>query len=149
MVGALAVRDLILLALAIGATIVDLRERRVPNRLLLVGAVLLLLDAALGGFLVSSAIGGAVLGVFGGLLALVGSLGRLGGLGMGDVKYLAVIGLGLGLSKGVEAFVVAAVVGGGVALALMLSRRARASDMMPYAPFLALGSLVALLLPGR
>lgn len=145
MFGSLTIRDLILLALAIGATVMDLRERRIPNHLLLFGAVLLLLDSALGGFLVSSVVGGAVLGALGIALALVGGLGKSGGLGMGDVKYLAVIGLGLGVQGGLMAFVVAALAGGAVALALMLLRRVRATDAIPYAPFLALGSLVALL----
>ena len=149
MVRALLVRDLILLMLAVGATVMDLRERRVPNRLLLFGAVLLLLDAALGGFIVSSVVGGAVLGALGVALALVGGLGKGGGLGMGDVKYLAVIGIALGVQGGLMAFVVAALTGGVVALALMLLRRVRATDAIPYAPYLALGSLVALLLPGR
>ncbi|WP_159716962.1 prepilin peptidase [Actinomyces marmotae] len=68
------------------------------------------------------------------------------GLGLGDVKLCAVIGLWLGW-YGVSAFVlglwVGVMVGGVAALALLISRRASRKDPMAYGPYLILGSFMA------
>jgi Flp pilus assembly protein protease CpaA len=85
------------------AAIYDLRTGLIPNRLVLAGALLLLpLIAAVAQGALGRASVSLVLGVV--LVSLVPALlYRLGGLGGGDVKLLAVVGAALGPQRGLEA----------------------------------------------
>jgi leader peptidase (prepilin peptidase)/N-methyltransferase len=66
-------------------------------------------------------------------------------MGMGDVKLAGVMGLYLGRLV-IPAFLIAFVVGTVVGLALVARHGARSRKVgVPFAPFLALGGLVALL----
>ena len=83
----------------------------------------------------------AVTGVISLALALFGT-----GMGMGDVKLCAVIGLWLGwLNPWVLAFGLCAGVflGGIAALFLLVTRRASRKDPMAYGPYLITGALLA------
>jgi prepilin peptidase CpaA len=109
-----------LLATALAAAW-DLRLRRIPNWLTLgtltAGLVLNTGRAGLAGLLL------AVAGLFAaGFPALV--LFRLRAMGGGDVKLLAACGSLLGPSPGLELFLASAIVGGGMALATIVLRRA-------------------------
>jgi prepilin signal peptidase PulO-like enzyme (type II secretory pathway) len=137
--------DLVFIAMLAVVTVTDLRERRIPNRAL--GAAV-----ALGLPLLAASDPGALPGrvtaalVAGGAF-LVMALLRPGGFGLGDVKLIAAIGLFLG--PGVLAAVLVALLAGtlwGVALSVRYGGAA-AKMMLPFAPFLALGSLLALFTP--
>jgi leader peptidase (prepilin peptidase)/N-methyltransferase len=65
------------------------------------------------------------------------------GLGMGDVKMLAMIGAFLGWPLMVLTLVLASFVGSLVAVLLLVSRRADLQAALPFGTFLALGALVA------
>ncbi len=123
-------------------SVTDLRERRVPNRVLAAAVALglpLLAAAdptALPGRVAAAlAAGGAFL-----LLALW----RPDGFGMGDVKLIAAMGLFLG--PDVLGAVLVALLGGTlVGLALVIRAGAVAAKAtIPFAPFLALGGLLVL-----
>ena len=130
------------------AAVYDLRERRVPN------AVIVALLAAWplcgigqpGGWWARGLAGFMLVGAP--LLALA----LTAGLGMGDVKLGAVVGLYLGPGRGLLAVAAGTVVGGLVhALLVLLGRRTwtgRGSEV-PFAPFLALGALGATILGAR
>ena len=138
------------LALMLAIALIDARHRIVPNKLvypaLVVFAVAIgvgdLLD---GGVSFTSALIGLVaysLPLF--LVALIVP----GGLGMGDVKLTALIGLVLG-ALGLSLVAVAAGVGilaGGLgALTAMAVLRYGRKQQMPFGPFLAFGAAVALM----
>lgn len=87
--------------------------------------------------------------ILGGLLAFV-TLFLLavlvpGGMGMGDVKLAAFIGLIVGFPQIAFVLLLAFVLGGAVGGALLLSRRLHRGDRIPFGPFLTLASLVGLL----
>jgi len=138
------------LSVTVVFVISDLDHRRIPNRITypaIVGGVGLLglteLVAPNSGSVVRGLVAGAVaFGVF----LLLGILAR-GGLGMGDVKLMALVGLFLGyrgwdvLLLGV---VFGALAGGFPAIVLLLTRRAGRKDELPYGPPLILGAWVAL-----
>jgi leader peptidase (prepilin peptidase)/N-methyltransferase len=68
-----------------------------------------------------------------------------GGMGMGDVKLAAMLGLYLG--RGVAPAVLVALIGGVLAGALVIARKGAAEGRktaVPFGPFLALGGVVAL-----
>jgi leader peptidase (prepilin peptidase)/N-methyltransferase len=125
-------------------TVVDLEHRRVLNQLVLPALPLAALAAPLwpGLTLADSLLGG--LAGFGTLLLV--ALLRPGALGMGDVKLAALTGLLTGLSHLVTALLAAFIGGGAVAIVLLLTGRIGRRDALPFAPFLCLGTVVALLL---
>ena len=124
----------LLLALA---ALVDLREHKLPNRLLAVAFLVTAAGAlsALDGGLVVSALLGMVLA--GGLLLLV-RLGR--GVGMGDVKMAAVVGASTGSVALVAAPVAIAVAAASAGVFGLLAGRTR----LPLGPALWAGWAVAL-----
>lgn len=67
------------------------------------------------------------------------------GIGGGDVKLGAVIGLLVGYPGALIALWLAVVSGGLIAIGLVVLRKLGRKDRMPFGPFLALGALAALL----
>ena len=142
---------LVFAAAMVAVTVIDLEHSIVPNRVVastLAASVPLLalaalLDGAWSSF--ATAVAGA-LAAGGALLAV--NLASPRGMGMGDVKLALVLGLFLGwidlahvLLGMFLGFVLGAV--GGVVLIAMKRRTRR--DHVPFAPFLAGGSVIAVL----
>jgi leader peptidase (prepilin peptidase)/N-methyltransferase len=138
-----ALLGLALVLLLVPVTLIDLDHRIIPNKLMLVGAVaapaLVLLTAP--DDLAEHLIGAASAGGFF-LLAL---LAYPRGMGMGDVKLAAVLGLFLGRSVGPAVFI--ALLSGtliGVAVIARKGAQEGRKTAVPFGPFLALGAVVAL-----
>jgi leader peptidase (prepilin peptidase) / N-methyltransferase len=127
---------------AAACTPIDARRGIIPNRITYPTAAALLTLAAARGALAPSLLG--LLCVGGTLLMLYALTGRRG-LGLGDVKLGACIGLGLGPLAGTIALALAFVAGGTIGAWLLLTRRARAGDALAFGPFLAAGTLAAAL----
>ena len=142
--GAALPLDLLVLWLGLAAAAVDMRRRIIPNRLLLAAAALALLALLpLGGAAYLAGLLGAVLML--GIGFLIAWLGR-GGFGLGDVKYLGVAGLMLGWQRGLLTLFLAVLCGGLYAAGLLLTRRATGRDAFAFGPFIALASVVVVLL---
>jgi leader peptidase (prepilin peptidase) / N-methyltransferase len=138
------------------ATVIDLEFRIIPNRLTLrlplVLVSLLVCAAAIDGAwtdLRRALIAGVVVpGVMFGLSEGFRALRGQAGIGMGDVKLAISIGLVVGYLGGLHLVVfaygsmISAVV---IALALLLAGRARLATRIPFGPYLAIGSLLAVL----
>ncbi len=139
---AAAVLDASLVALLGLVTVSDLRNRLVPDGVLLAGllvaiAICLASDpGAVPERLLASLCAGGFL--------LAAALIRPDGMGLGDVKLAAV--LGFYLQAGViEAMVVAFAAGSVAGLVLLIRHGWPArSRTIPFAPFLAFGALIAL-----
>jgi leader peptidase (prepilin peptidase)/N-methyltransferase len=124
-------------------TLTDLERRIIPNRILLVAALLGVAIAAVAdpGSLPERAIAAAGAG---GLLFLA-ALAYPRGMGLGDVKLAAVMGLFLGRNVAPALFV-ALLSGSLVGLALIARHGASARKRaIPFGPFLALGGVAGLL----
>jgi leader peptidase (prepilin peptidase) / N-methyltransferase len=137
--------------LGIPLAVIDMRSRRLPDRLTIpafAGVIALLgagavADHELGHF--GQAIGGAA-ALAGFYLALM--VIRPGGMGLGDVKLAASVGAALAwagwqalLAGTFLAFVLAAVCG----LVLMAMGRATRGGQLPFGPFLLIGALAAII----
>ncbi|WP_270620322.1 prepilin peptidase, partial [Paenibacillus macerans] len=137
--GAWAV-GLLLTALAVLIAVTDLTARIIPNGALLCFGAALLAAVPLAG---SGPLWSHALGALGGsgLLLLVGALTPGRGMGMGDVKLLAVFGWAVGF-PGVLLALLAAAVTGAVAILLQqaLGRRQR-GQTLAFGPYLAFGTL--------
>lgn len=84
-------------------------------------------------------------GLFGGSVFLLLALISKGGFGGGDVKFMAALGIWLGLKYTVLVLLLSFLLGGlgsGVLLALGLKGR---KDYIPYGPFMALAAFLAIL----
>ncbi|MDI6874744.1 prepilin peptidase [Candidatus Solincola sp.] len=114
------VKAFLLWVLALSAAYFDFRWRKVPNRLILAGLICGAAAAAWGGR--SDLLRGGAGFLLGTALLLPFFL--LGGVGGGDVKSLAIIGLFTGPSLLLTSFFWGACAGGGIALLSLLARRA-------------------------
>lgn len=85
---------------------------------------------------------GALLG--GGLFLLIAIVSR-GGMGGGDIKFAAALGLWLGWKFTLLAVFLSFVFGGLGGMILLLLKRKGRKDMIPFGPFIALGAFVAML----
>lgn len=136
--------DLLLLTVVVPVAAIDLRRRLIPNAILLPAAITALTILALA-FPHGVAEHTVAAAAAGGLL-LAPALVRPEGMGMGDAKLAAVMGLCLGRSVAVA--MLAALVGGTAAGAIIVARRGlrrgrRAA--IPFGPFLAAGAVIAML----
>ena len=138
------VLGLVLVAFLVPIALIDLDHRIIPNRLTLPAAVLaVVLGTALDpGGQVERLIAGAAAGAVLGLPALLSPRG----MGMGDAKLIAVLGLYLGAAVA-PAFFVAFLVGTVVGIAIIARKGMLAGrkTALPFGPFLAIGGLVGAL----
>jgi leader peptidase (prepilin peptidase)/N-methyltransferase len=129
-------------ALVVVVTLTDLERRVIPNTVLAAGAVAAVAIAAIGdpGSLPDRAIASVAAGGFLLLVALIYPRG----MGMGDVKLAAVMGLYLGRSVA-PALLIGFAVGALVGIVMMARRGASArKQSIPFGPFLAMGGVIAL-----
>lgn len=130
-------------------TVIDLREHRLPNRLVgwlypigLAAAVGVAVDAGSPWPVTGALAGGLVL--FAGYYLLHR---RGGGMGGGDVKLAGALGLltgAWGWQAPILATALAFVAGGVTALALIAARRAHRRSRIAFGPFMLFGAWVAL-----
>ena len=140
-----------LLVCAVVLTWVDLREHRLPNRwtlALAVGGAVTLWGASIlqGGERLAPSLVGFV--GYPALMMLL-HLASRGGLGLGDVKVAAGLGLytgWLGWEAWAQAVFLGFVIGGVLALVMVLTRRATAKTRLAFGPPLMAGALAAVLL---
>jgi leader peptidase (prepilin peptidase) / N-methyltransferase len=133
---------LALVLLVVPVALIDLEHRIIPNKLTALGAVVALaLGLALDPsgepvrLIAAAAAGGAL---------LLAALAYPGGMGMGDVKLAAVLGLYLG--RDVAPAMLIALLAGVLVGALVIARKGASAGRktaLPFGPFLALGAIVA------
>lgn len=138
---------LVFCALLVMVTLTDLEQRVIPNSILATGAAIAVALVAVSD---PGSFGERAIAAFGGGgFLLAAALAYPKGMGMGDVKLAAVMGLYLG-SAVAPAILVAIVAGGLVGLGLMLRHGAEARKRaIPFGPFLAFGGVVGLLAGGE
>jgi leader peptidase (prepilin peptidase)/N-methyltransferase len=138
-----AVIGLVFVAMLAVVTLTDLERRTIPNKALLAGAILCVVIAAPTdlGDLPERAIAAAGAGALFFLVALAYPQG----MGLGDVKLAATMGLFLGRAVA-PAILAALLAGSAVGIWLILRHGAGARKMaIPFGPFLAFGGIVGLL----
>jgi leader peptidase (prepilin peptidase)/N-methyltransferase len=133
-----------LVLLLVPAAAIDLEYRIIPNKLTATGVVLaLVLGTALDpSGEPSRLIAGAAAGGF----FLLAALAYPGGMGMGDVKLAAMMGLFLGAA--VAPAILIALISGvavGAAIVARKGQKVGRKTAVPFGPFLALGGFVAVL----
>lgn len=124
-------------------SVIDLETRRLPNRIVLPSAALVLVARVASDPASWKAWLGASLVAF--ACFLVFALVFPSGLGMGDVKLALLLGAALGAA--VPSALVLGTLAGGVAGLVMLVRRGAQARgrLIPYGPFLAFGAIAIML----
>ena len=126
---------------------IDLEHQILPNSITLPGIVAGLIFSLAGPPGLRDAIIGVLLG--GGVLYAIAAgyylWRREEGLGMGDVKMLAMIGAFLGWQAVLLTLVLASLSGAVIGVAMMALQRGTMKYALPFGTFLALGALVAML----
>jgi leader peptidase (prepilin peptidase) / N-methyltransferase len=134
---------LVFVTMLVAVSLTDLERRIIPNKILAVAALIAIAivvvadPASLPERVIAAAAAGG--------LFFLAALAYPRGMGLGDVKLAATMGLFLGRDVG-PAILVALLAGSVVGLA-MIARRGSAArkQAIPFGPFLALGGMVGLL----
>jgi len=142
--GAQLVLGIVLVAFLVPLTLIDLELRLLPDRLTAPAAALaVVLGTALDP---SGELQRLVAAAAAGMFFFVAWYIRPGGMGFGDVKLAAVLGLFLGRAVAVALFT--ALIAGVLVGAVIMRRRGVAAGRktaVPFGPFLALGGVVGIL----
>lgn len=139
----------------VAVTFIDLEHQIIPDVITLGGLALFLLLALLGDFvpridwpigsrdaLIGAAFGA---GVIGAIMAVYYLVTRNEGMGMGDLKLLAMTGALVGWRGVFLTLTLGSMAGTLLALPMMLLGRADRKTAIPFGPFLALGVYITLL----
>ena len=134
---------------------IDLKEQVIINMTIYVGVALALIFSFFWhGFfwpdfsiwphqgILSALLGGAIGAVF---ILIPNLITRGRGMGGGDVMLAGLIGAATGFPLIIVALMIGIASGGVIAIALLLLRRKKRKDAIPFGPFLSLGAMVTLL----
>jgi leader peptidase (prepilin peptidase)/N-methyltransferase len=131
-------------------SVIDLEHGLILNKVLYPSMVIALLlslyplpwlPESIGIRVASAALGGAIGFAILFLIALVSR----GGMGWGDVKLAALIGLATGFPLVFLSIIMGAIIGGIVAVALVIAKKRTRRETIPFGPFLALAAMITLL----
>jgi len=133
--------------------VIDLEHRIIPNKIVypmaMVALVISIFFLPLGETVFSLPWPGIVYGVIGGVIGLVflliPALIRPGGIGWGDVKMATLIGLVTGFPLVIVALLIGVILGGLVAVSLLLMGAKKRQESIPFGPFLSLATIATLL----
>jgi len=129
----------ILAMLLIPAAVIDLHHGIIPDKISITGIIIGLLISLLTTGFISSLMGALL---FGGILLLAAYISG-GGMGGGDIKMAAAIGVFTGWQGAILAFMLSSILGGAVGVILLLSHQANRKTAIKFGPFLALGGFIA------
>lgn len=133
----------VLFAVLAAAAYIDLKEQVIPNGLmafgLAAGTVFAVMDKThtLKDYMMGSVMGGGIL-----LFILIASKGGMGG---GDVKLMAVVGLFLGWRLALVTLFLSFVSGGIAGVLLLMTGRKGRKDPVPFGPFISISAVAAVL----
>ncbi|MDD6148345.1 MAG: prepilin peptidase [Lachnospiraceae bacterium] len=141
------------LAVLTTAAYTDFKAMKIPNKLVLLGllyrAVLLPVEFIMQTQYLKSVLLSEIIAA--GALLVICLLCRLvmhGSLGYGDMKLMVVMGLLLGLDGIIGAMLNSLLITFIVAVYLMISKKKTKKDVIPFAPFLAIGTCISIILTG-
>ena len=146
-VGPLLFSRLILVAILVALFGIDLEHQILPNTITLPGIVIGLMFSAIAPPGWKDALLGTLLGagVLYGIAAAYYAVRREEGLGMGDVKMLAMIGAFLGWQAVLVTLVLSSFSGAFIGMALIAAQRGGMKLALPFGTFLAVGAVAAML----
>jgi leader peptidase (prepilin peptidase)/N-methyltransferase len=131
-----------LVGILIALTFIDIEFRILPNKIVLISVLL--------GLSLSPLIGIGLRGSFFGFLVGGGTLLSIylisrGGMGEGDIKMMAMVGIYLGLPLTLLALFIAFFIGGILGAFLLITKKASRKTPIPFGPILALSTYISVI----
>jgi len=147
-VGPLLASRLVLVTMLVALFGIDLEHQILPNVITLPGIIIGLMFSFVGPPGWQDAVIGAAVGagVLYGIAAAYYAVRREEGLGMGDVKMLAMIGAFLGWKAVLVTLVLSSFSGAAIGMALIAAQRGNMKLALPFGTFLAVGAMAAMLI---
>lgn len=130
---------------------IDFKSRKIPNKLLLSGLIARVVFYIIEFFMGKEEITGILFSdlkgmLLGGGIFLIGALAAKNSIGMGDVKMFAVIGLFCGYTRTMAVIMFSLFLCFVTAIILLLLKRKSLKDSVPLAPFVFVGTFLAMVL---
>ena len=147
------IKYMILTPMLFSVAVIDFKNSIIPNRLLLTMAETGLLLTFVYGIsdinLAMDMLLGMLVGtVIFGILTLLGRLvSGKEAMGMGDVKLVAALGLFFGASNILAISIISFVLGAIISIILILSKKRKIDDYIPFGPFIVIASYIAIFVP--
>ena len=147
------IKYMILTPMLFSVAVIDFKNSIIPNRLLLTMAETGLLLTFVYGIsdinLAMDMLLGMVVGtVIFGILTLLGRLvSGKEAMGMGDVKLVAALGLFFEASNILAISIISFLLGAIISIILVLSKKRKIDDYIPFGPFIVIASYIAIFVP--
>lgn len=151
------VKYIILVPMLISAFMIDLKLQIIPNRLTLtifeVGLVFMFISGLANMNIGISVFIDNLLGMIvgGGIFLLITLIGGLiagkEAMGFGDVKLMGALGLIIGWQKIIIVSVLAFLLAAIVSIVILLSKKKKANEYIPFGPFIVLSTMLTIFVP--
>jgi len=137
----------IFFVLLILISFIDIEHMIIPDFLMLTGIGLGIAYSVYAGNLTESLVGICFGFLF---MFILGGSAKLvmkkEALGDGDIKFMVMLGANLGIERTLLSVLGASIIGSAVGIILILFEKLKKEDYIPFAPFLALGGIVSILI---
>ncbi len=134
-------------ALFLVLLVIDLEHNIIPDKIVYPAIVVSLIISTLNSNIgITKALIGGVAGF--GIFLIIALVSR-GGMGWGDVKMAALVGVAVGFPMVFIALFLAVISGGAVAVFLLLTRIKGRKDGIPFGPYLSLATVATLIWGGQ
>ena len=147
------IKYIILTPMLLSVFVIDYRQQIIPNRLNLTIFEVGLIFAFLYGLSDVAITFNMLLGMLvgGGIFLLITLVGGIfygkEAMGFGDVKLMAALGLYFGFSNIIAITLVSFLVGAILSIILLISRRKKSSEYIPFGPFIVLATFISMYVP--
>jgi len=149
------IKYLILTPMLLSAFVIDYKKQIIPNRLTLTMFEIGIIIAFLYGISNIAITIDMLLGMFTGIvifsiITLIGSLfyGK-NAMGLGDIKFIGVLGLYFGLANIITISIMSFLVGAIFAIILMISKRKKTDEYMPFGPSIVISAFISIFIPSE
>ncbi len=132
---------------------VDMRAQIIPNETNFIGFIVGIIIAYIKFTESGEAGGDALLGmvVGAGIFLLIALFALLvykkEGMGLGDVKLMGMLGLFFGFADTVQIFIFSFFIGAMISVILLIARKKKTDDYVPFGPFIVMASFITMLIP--
>ena len=148
------VKYLILTPMLLSAFVIDYKKQIIPNRLNLTMFEIGVVIAFLFGFSNVAITIDMLLGMLVGtiiflIIALIGGLiyGTKDAIGLGDIKFIAALGLYFGFTNITIISIMSFLIGAITAVILIISKRKKANEYMSFGPFIVISAFISIFVP--
>lgn len=147
------IKYLILTPMLLSTFVIDYKKQIIPNRLNLtmfeIGIVIAFIFGISNIAITIDMLLGMIVGIVIFLvISLIGSLfyGK-GAMGLGDIKFIGALGLYFGFANITVISITAILIGAITAVVLVVSKRKKADEYMPFGPFIVISAFICIFIP--